>query len=550
MSPGTPAWRAGTRSPTSCSAAPNPVAGCRSPYRATRPTCRPSTGPPRRVVYDRWHGQRRLDRDGVAAAYPLGFGLSYTTFTIGDVDVRPDSAAGVKVAAVVTNTGGRAGGHVVQVYVTRPEAAGRSAERFLAGFARVEVPAGEQRPCGSMSRPSGSPSGTDRATGGFCPAATASMSAHTPPTPSAPRSPSTYRDHRNRYPTPRRPTMTTDGAGTTQPHRRAPANCGSRTGSSGARRPPRTRSRARPVTTGGGRRSGTRSAARPGKVVHGHTGDVACDHYHRYPGRRRTHGRPRSGGVPVLRRLAPHPAGRHRPGGTARPRLLRPARRHAARVAASSRSSRSTTGTCRRPWRTAAAGRRGRPPRRSPSTPQAVHARLGDRVRIWTTLNEPWCSAYLGYAAGRHAPGPAGPGRRVPGRRTTCCSATGSPSRRCARRRRDRSASRSTRRGLRRRRADRRRRRRRPARRRPAQPDLLRPAAPRRATRPTCSSTSPASRRRRRPRRGPGDHQRADRPARRQLLLPDVRGGAGAGARRLGGASGHRGNRVPAAAGP
>lgn len=30
---------------------------------------------------------------------------------------------------------------------------------------------------------------------------------------------------------------------------------------------------------------------------------------------------------------------------------------------------------------------------------------LGDRVGVWTTLNEPWCSAFLGYAAGVHAPG-------------------------------------------------------------------------------------------------------------------------------------------------
>ncbi|MGW0803784.1 GH1 family beta-glucosidase [Nonomuraea sp. NPDC002799] len=29
---------------------------------------------------------------------------------------------------------------------------------------------------------------------------------------------------------------------------------------------------------------------------------------------------------------------------------------------------------------------------------------LGDRVRTWITLNEPWCSAYLGYASGVHAP--------------------------------------------------------------------------------------------------------------------------------------------------
>lgn len=30
---------------------------------------------------------------------------------------------------------------------------------------------------------------------------------------------------------------------------------------------------------------------------------------------------------------------------------------------------------------------------------------LGDRVDTWTTLNEPWCSAFLGYASGVHAPG-------------------------------------------------------------------------------------------------------------------------------------------------
>src|SRR5690606_1152119 len=30
---------------------------------------------------------------------------------------------------------------------------------------------------------------------------------------------------------------------------------------------------------------------------------------------------------------------------------------------------------------------------------------FGDRVHTWTTLNEPWCTAYLGYASGVHAPG-------------------------------------------------------------------------------------------------------------------------------------------------
>jgi beta-glucosidase len=30
---------------------------------------------------------------------------------------------------------------------------------------------------------------------------------------------------------------------------------------------------------------------------------------------------------------------------------------------------------------------------------------LGDRVKMWSTFNEPWCYAYLGHAAGIHAPG-------------------------------------------------------------------------------------------------------------------------------------------------
>jgi len=34
-----------------------------------------------------------------------------------------------------------------------------------------------------------------------------------------------------------------------------------------------------------------------------------------------------------------------------------------------------------------------------------MHAALGDRVTAWTTLNEPWCSSFLSYIGGEHAPG-------------------------------------------------------------------------------------------------------------------------------------------------
>ena len=35
----------------------------------------------------------------------------------------------------------------------------------------------------------------------------------------------------------------------------------------------------------------------------------------------------------------------------------------------------------------------------------SVHDALGDRVQHWTTLNEPWCSSFLSYTGGIHAPG-------------------------------------------------------------------------------------------------------------------------------------------------
>ncbi|MBA0127055.1 beta-glucosidase [Haloechinothrix sp. YIM 98757] len=42
-----------------------------------------------------------------------------------------------------------------------------------------------------------------------------------------------------------------------------------------------------------------------------------------------------------------------------------------------------------------------------------VHEAIGDRVESWATLNEPWCSAFLGYASGEHAPGRQEPAAAV-----------------------------------------------------------------------------------------------------------------------------------------
>jgi beta-glucosidase len=95
------------------------------------------------ATYDRWHGQRLLDRDGHTPAFPLGFGLGYTSFALGDLLVE-QSEDHLDVQVSVANTGERAGRHVVQVYALPDD--GRTAqERVLLGFAAVRLDHGERR---------------------------------------------------------------------------------------------------------------------------------------------------------------------------------------------------------------------------------------------------------------------------------------------------------------------------------------------------------------------------------------------------------------------
>ncbi|WP_426518101.1 glycoside hydrolase family 3 C-terminal domain-containing protein [Diaminobutyricibacter sp. McL0618] len=93
------------------------------------------------ITYDRWHGQRLLDRDGIPAAFPLGFGLSYTEFLVTDFELGAVVGESFQASVTVTNVGLRDGRHVIQLYgVTE---AHDFPARVLLGFAPVVVKAGE-----------------------------------------------------------------------------------------------------------------------------------------------------------------------------------------------------------------------------------------------------------------------------------------------------------------------------------------------------------------------------------------------------------------------
>jgi beta-glucosidase len=142
----------------------------------------------------------------------------------------------------------------------------------------------------------------------------------------------------------------------------------------------------------------------PGKIQNGDTGDIADDHYHRYPE-----------DVALLADLG----ATHYRFSLAWPRL-QPDGRGPLNPAGVDFYSRLVDALLERgiqPWVTlyhwdlpqALEDAGGWPVRdtaeRFAEYAALVHDRLHDRFTNWTTLNEPWCSAFLGYASGQHAPG-------------------------------------------------------------------------------------------------------------------------------------------------
>ena len=80
--------------------------------------------------------------------YPFGYGLSYTTFTYGDLKLSDTTLKGAQVltaSIAVTNSGAKDGKEVVQLYIRDVVGSVTRPVKELKGFQKIDLKAGETK---------------------------------------------------------------------------------------------------------------------------------------------------------------------------------------------------------------------------------------------------------------------------------------------------------------------------------------------------------------------------------------------------------------------
>lgn len=106
----------------------------------------PGTGRNGHVNYDDgiWVGYRWFDHANIEPQFPFGFGLSYTTFRYDSMRIQQNNG-GWTVSFRITNTGGRAGAEIAQLYMEPRNPRVERPVRELKGCAKVRLASGESK---------------------------------------------------------------------------------------------------------------------------------------------------------------------------------------------------------------------------------------------------------------------------------------------------------------------------------------------------------------------------------------------------------------------
>lgn len=90
-------------------------------------------------------GYRGYDKSGIKPLYPFGYGLSYTTFTYGNLMVEKNGVNRVKVTFDISNTGKMDAAEVAQVYVHDVKSSVPRPYKELKGYEKVFLKKGETK---------------------------------------------------------------------------------------------------------------------------------------------------------------------------------------------------------------------------------------------------------------------------------------------------------------------------------------------------------------------------------------------------------------------
>lgn len=95
----------------------------------------------RNVDYTRYEegiyvGYRHFDKNNIPVSYPFGYGLSYTDFEFGELEVFMENDT-ISIVVTVKNVGEEIGKEVVQIYISKPDTEIDRPEKELKGFAKT-----------------------------------------------------------------------------------------------------------------------------------------------------------------------------------------------------------------------------------------------------------------------------------------------------------------------------------------------------------------------------------------------------------------------------